>query len=109
MTTCKATTATTRYFVSGSGPQSLVTSGCALIIACRRVRCGSSVYVQKKSSVFFVVSVMLGCGLECSLRETKVDVVTEEDMADYGKRTTIGTEWKVYVVSSVELLLSKEL
>jgi hypothetical protein len=25
------------------------TSGCALIIAIRRVRCGSSVYVQKKS------------------------------------------------------------
>lgn len=54
----------------GSGPQSLVTcklyrqpslsqflnwgekgitSGCALMIAIRRVRCGSSVYVQKKS------------------------------------------------------------
>lgn len=34
----------------------LLTSGCALIIACLLVLCGSSVYVQKKSSceLFFV-------------------------------------------------------
>lgn len=60
MVICRATTATTRYFVNGSGPQSLVTAGCAFMIACRRVRCGSSVYVQKKSSVDLVVTVMDG-------------------------------------------------
>lgn len=66
---CKETTAATTYLVSGSGPQSLVicanksidiqteilralTSGCAFMIACLLVRCGSSVYVQKKSCPF---------------------------------------------------------
>ena len=39
--------------VNGSGPHSLSTSGCALIIACRRDLCGSSVYVQKKRSASF--------------------------------------------------------
>jgi hypothetical protein len=33
--------------------KSLLTSGCALMIACRLVRCGSSVYDQKKSSLGF--------------------------------------------------------
>jgi hypothetical protein len=66
----RETTPRTTYLVKGSGPQSLVTcekrsvsqmglcrqhlervrtSGCALMIASRLVRCGSSVYVQKKS------------------------------------------------------------
>jgi len=35
--------------VSEGGNGAQRTSGCALIIACLRVRCGSSVYVQKKS------------------------------------------------------------
>jgi hypothetical protein len=64
------TTRRTTYLVRGSGPQSFVTctqsvrlrlhsqytdhtSGCALIMAIRRVLCGSSVYVQKKWSCSF--------------------------------------------------------
>lgn len=44
---CRDTTASTSHLVNGSGPHSFVTSGCFLMIACRRLRCGSSVYVQK--------------------------------------------------------------
>ena len=65
---CSDTTARTSHLVNGSGPHSLrtliyqldlfclaklegrYTSGCALMIACLRVLCGSSVYVQKNCS-----------------------------------------------------------
>lgn len=74
---CRATTKATTYLVNGSGPQSFVTwreqmisclishrelecarrtSGCALMIASLLVRCGSSVYVQKKSCAVFSAS-----------------------------------------------------
>lgn len=65
------TTSRTTYLVRGSGPQSFVTcirldyaqwkrfhsnhtSGCALMMAIRRVLWGSSVYVQKKWSCSFL-------------------------------------------------------
>lgn len=38
------------------------TSGCALMIACRLVLCGSSVYVQKKCSSLILFSVEVDAG-----------------------------------------------
>ena len=74
---CKLKTTSTTYLVQGSGPQSLVTfelsaqqqqaggsqvrtSGWALMIACRLVLWGSSVYDQKKRSAPTLVGCSLG-------------------------------------------------
>jgi hypothetical protein len=43
------TPASALSFSISIGERRRITSGCALMIAIRRVRCGSSVYVQKKS------------------------------------------------------------
>ena len=42
------------------------TSGCALIMACRLDRCGSSVYVQKKRSCSFSLSSFIDVAAEAS-------------------------------------------
>lgn len=48
----------------------ILTSGCALMIACLRVACGSSVYAQKKSSRILGVCSLLGAET-CSLPVTR--------------------------------------
>lgn len=90
--------------VNGSGPQSLrtygwfsvaqrdkevgwPTSGCALMMACLLVLCGSSVYVQKKSSCVLFVFRVDACSCSCCVSffswlrtiegRTMVAVVTE--------------------------------
>lgn len=80
---CNATTANTKYFVKGSGPQSLITSGCALMIACLRVLCGSSVYDQKNWSPSKRADFSFG---RSSSEETCTVVVTAVEGMAYTKR-----------------------
>ena len=80
---CNATTASTKYFVKGSGPQSLVTSGCAFMIACLRVLCGSSVYDQKNWSPSKRADFSFG---RSSWEETCTVVVTAVEGMAYTKR-----------------------
>jgi hypothetical protein len=79
-----------RFFLSSHvSLQVKCTSGCALIIACRLVACGSSVYVQKKSSVLLAAAVEEACSFACGAifkpaavccDIDTVAVETEEDM-----------------------------
>ena len=48
------------------------TSGCAFMIAMRRVRCGSSVYVQKKSCSWTSSGGVVSAGGEVELRNRVV-------------------------------------
>lgn len=57
-----------------------LTSGWAFMIAMRRVLCGSSVYVQKKSCFGLVMSCLLGANADFSFLDALVTVAEPLDV-----------------------------
>lgn len=70
------------------------TSGCALIIACRRVLWGSSVYVQKKWSASLCPSTGFGIAVSFSVLEIALAATVSDCMPEV---TTVETEERMTV------------